>query len=200
MPHYDTLNYYLERLSPECLSGLRKKMVYSLIRGKAFYKHRLLNKYWRIILDGTGLFYFSERHCENCLCVKRKVDDGSTRNFYYHKVLEAKIVISNSVVISLGTEFIEGEQENISKQDCELNAGKRLLQRIKKEYPRLPISIQGDALYATEPIMKICREYNWKYIFTQKETRQRLLEENYQLLEEGKEKIVFETIYNGIIN
>ena len=26
MPHYDTLNYYLERLSPECLSGVRKKM------------------------------------------------------------------------------------------------------------------------------------------------------------------------------
>ena len=25
MPHYDTLNYYLERLSPECLSDLRKK-------------------------------------------------------------------------------------------------------------------------------------------------------------------------------
>lgn len=44
IPHYDTLNYYLERLSPECLSVLRKKMVYSLIRGKAFYKNRLLNK------------------------------------------------------------------------------------------------------------------------------------------------------------
>ena len=36
MPHYDTLNYYLEKLSPECLSGLRKKMVTSLIRGKYF--------------------------------------------------------------------------------------------------------------------------------------------------------------------
>ena len=32
MPHYDTLNYYLERLSPECLSELRKKMIVSLIR------------------------------------------------------------------------------------------------------------------------------------------------------------------------
>ena len=34
MSHYDTLNYYLERLSPECVSSLRKKMVTSLIRGK----------------------------------------------------------------------------------------------------------------------------------------------------------------------
>lgn len=34
MPHYDTLNNYLEKLPPESLSGLRKKMVTSLIRGK----------------------------------------------------------------------------------------------------------------------------------------------------------------------
>lgn len=50
VPHYDTLNYYLERLSPECLSELRKKMVTSLIRGKQFYRSRLLGKYWRVTL------------------------------------------------------------------------------------------------------------------------------------------------------
>ncbi|MBC8585818.1 hypothetical protein [Youxingia wuxianensis] len=31
IPHYDTLNFYLERLSPDCLSDLRKKMVTNLI-------------------------------------------------------------------------------------------------------------------------------------------------------------------------
>lgn len=55
--HYDTLNYYLEELSPECLSELRKKMVTVLIRGKQFYCARLLGKYWRVILDGTGMAY-----------------------------------------------------------------------------------------------------------------------------------------------
>ena len=47
MPHYDTLNYYLERLSSDCLSDLRKKMVTSLIRGKQFNRYRLLGKYER---------------------------------------------------------------------------------------------------------------------------------------------------------
>ena len=92
MPHYDTLNYYLEKLSPECLSGLRKKMVTALIRGKQFNKNRLLGKYWRVILDGTGLFYFKEKHCENCLCTVRTGEDGKKTKLYYHKVLEAKIV------------------------------------------------------------------------------------------------------------
>lgn len=57
MPHCDTLNYYLEKLSPSCLSDLRRRMMKSLIRNKSFYKGRLLGKYWRVIIDGTGLFY-----------------------------------------------------------------------------------------------------------------------------------------------
>lgn len=191
MPHYDTLNYYLERLSPECLSELRRKMVTSLIRGKQFNRNRLLGKYWRVILDGTGLFCFKEKHCENCLCTERRTDDGKKEKLYYHKVLEAKIVLGDSIVISLGTEFIENEKEDVEKQDCETNAAKRLMERIKKDYPRLPICIQGDALYATEPMMKLCREkYHWAYIFTQKDTRQKLLDEGFEWIKNGGVKKV----------
>ena len=63
IPHYDTLNYYLEKLSPENLSELRKKMVKGLIKGKQFNRNRLSGKYWRIILDGTGLFYLKKTLC-----------------------------------------------------------------------------------------------------------------------------------------
>lgn len=184
MPHYDTLNYYLERLSPECLSELRKKMVKSLIRGKQFNRNRLLGKYWRVILDGTGLFCFKEKHCENCLVTTKKTEDGKSTKLYCHKVLEAKIVLSDNIIISLGTEFIENE--DVSKQDCETNAAKRLLKRMKKEYPRLPVCVQGDALYATEPMMRLCREYNWKYIFTQKDTRQKTLGESFEWIKCGE--------------
>ena len=80
MPHYDTLNNYLERLPPECLSELRQKMAASLIRGKQFNRNRLFGKYWRVILDGTGLFCFHEKHCENCLCTERRADDGKKKS------------------------------------------------------------------------------------------------------------------------
>ena len=190
MPHYDTLNYYLEKLSPECLSELRKKMVVSLIRGKQFNRNRLLGKYWRVILDGTGLFNFKEKHCENCLCTTKKTTDGKTVKMYYHKVLEAKLVLSDNVIISIGTEFIENENEDVSKQDCELNAAKRLLGKLKKEYPRLPIVIQGDALYATEPFMELCKEkYHWEYLFTQKDTRQKKLDEGFEWIKSGEDAV-----------
>lgn len=123
---------------------MRKKMVKGLIRSKAFLKNRLLGKYWPVILDGTGLFHFKEKHCDNCLVRTVTDEDGKKYKDYYHKVLEAKIIFSDSIVISLGTEFIENESENVKKQDCENAAAKRLLKRIKKQYPRLNICILGD--------------------------------------------------------
>ena len=56
---------------------------------------------------------------------------------------------------------MENEEETVTKNDCELNAARRLLGQIKKEYLRLPICIQGDALYTAGSIMKLCREKNW---------------------------------------
>lgn len=47
-------------------------------------------------------------------------------------------MLSENVIISIGTEFIENENEEVSKQDCELNAAKRLLERIKKNIQDYP--------------------------------------------------------------
>lgn len=188
MPHSDTLNYYLEKLSPECLAEVRKKMIKSLIRKKSFNRSRLQGKYWRVIIDGTGLFYFKEKHCENCLVTTvTHEEDGKIikSKRYFHKVLEAKLVLTPDIILSLDTEFIENECEDVTKNDCEINAAKRLMERLKKDYPRLPICIQGDALYAVEPIMKICRENRWKYILTMKDGRQKVLAESYHWIQEG---------------
>ena len=190
LPDFTTLNNYLEKLSPKCLSDLRNKMVTSLIRSKAFNKNRLLGKYWVIILDGTGLFHFKEKHCENCLVTTHTDDDGTKHKHYYHKVLEAKIVLSDSIVISLGTEFIENEKEDVKKQDCENAAAKRLLERIKKEHPRLRICVLGDALYGVEPVMKICKEYGWKYIFNLKEGTQKNIVKDYDYLENDMKNVM----------
>ena len=89
MPHYDTLNNYLEELLPECLHKLRAKMVGKLICSKSFNPARIAGGYWTVILDRTGLFHFKERHCEHCLKRVRINEDGTKRIDYYHQVLEA---------------------------------------------------------------------------------------------------------------
>lgn len=184
LPDFTTLNNYLERLSPACLSDVRREMVKSLIRSKVFLKGRIQGKYWPVVLDGTGLFYFKEKHCTNCLVKTTTDEEGKKHKTYYHKVLEAKLILSESIVISLGTEFIENEREDVKKQDCENAAAKRLLERLKKEYPRLQICVQGDGLYGVEPLMKLCRKYGWKYLFTLKEGTQRNIAKDYWDLDE----------------
>ena len=185
IPHSDSLNNYLKKLSPLCLAELRRKMIKSLLRMKSFYGNRLLGKYWRIILDGTGLYCFKEKHCDNCLVTRRTMKDGKSVKVYYHKVLEAKLLLSENIVLSIDTEFIENEEENTGKQDCEINAAKRLLSRLKENYPRLPICIQADNLYETQSIMELCGKNGFRYILTHKGSRQRNLHESYRLFIES---------------
>lgn len=185
--HYDTINNFLERLDINELSNIKVGMVRSLIRNKSFYQARMPEKQWIVILDGTGLYHFCERHCENCLVKEITDKDGNKKKIYYHNVLEAKIILADNIIISLGTEFIENESEDVSKQDCEINASKRLLKRIKEKFPKLNICILGDSLYAVESIIDICKDSGWNYLLRCKEGRQKNLILDYRyVLESGE--------------
>ena len=184
IPHYDTINDVFEKIKIDELRKIQKYMVTRLIRSKMFDKYRYKNKYFQIVIDGTGIMSFKERHCNHCLKKTYNKGEEDEYSIYYHYVLEAKLVVGD-IVISLDSEFIENEKEEVEKQDCELKAFYRMVKRIKKEYPKLPIIISGDALYCVEPVMQVCRENKWEYILRLKEERLKLLGEEI----EGLEKI-----------
>jgi hypothetical protein len=115
-------------------------------------------------------------------------ETGEKKTIYYHNVLEAKIVFSDNMILSIGTEFVENEKENVSKQDCEINAFKRLALKLKKAYPRLPICILGDSLYAAESIFKVCEDFDWRYIIRFKEKRIPSISSEFELLKNMEEK------------
>lgn len=174
IPHYDTINNVFEKINIEELRKIQKYMVNRLIRSKMFDKYRFKGKYFQIVIDGTNMMKFKRRHCKNCL--KRVHNEGKENEYriYYHYVLEAKLVVGD-IVISLDSEFVENEDENVGKQDCEIKAFYRMAKRIKKEYPKLPIMITGDALYACEPVIKRCKENKWEYIIRLKKDRLKAL-------------------------
>lgn len=174
LPHYDTINKVFEKIEIEELRKIQKYMINRLIRSKMFDKYRYKGKYFQIVVDGTGIMSFKERHCKHCL--KRTYNKGAEDEYsiYYHYVLEAKLVVGD-IVISIDSEFVENEKENVEKQDCEIRAFYRMAERIKKEYPKLPIIISGDALYACEPVMELCRKNKWEYILRFKKDRLRAL-------------------------
>ena len=85
--------------------------------------------------------------------------------------LEAKIIGPNGLALSVRSETVRQYHTPKGKQDCEIEAFKRLAKKVRKMYPRLPICVVGDALYACGPVMKIFRDYNWKFILTFKQGR-----------------------------
>lgn len=168
IPHCDTINDVFENIKIEELEKIRKYMINKMIRNKMLDRYKIRDKYYHIIVDGTGLATSRKKYNKNCI-VKNKTDkNGNEYKEYSTYVLEAKLVVGE-MVFSIGSEFVENEKEKVSKQDCEINAFKRLAKKIKGEYPRLKIIIGADALYASKPIMDICKENGWKYIIRFKE-------------------------------
>ncbi len=168
IPHCDTINDVFKNIDVSEIEKIRKYMIVKMIRSKMLEKYKIRGQYYHIIVDGTGLATSKKKYNKNCL-VKNKTDKkGKEYQEYSTYVLEAKLVIGD-MVFSIGSEFVENEDENVDKQDCETKAFKRLAEKIKKEYPRLRIIISGDALYASKPVMDICKEKGWKYIIRFKE-------------------------------
>lgn len=176
LPHYDTINDVFDDLNIDELRKIQKYIVYTLIRSKMFDKFRYQAKF-QLLIDGTGLVSFNHKHCDHCLV--RKHSDG--RVSYEHHVLEAKLVF-DSFVLSIDSEFIENPNPdvvNIKKQDCEMNAFKRMAARIKKNFPKLKFIITGDALYASAPFIKLCLENNWDYIFRLKSEKLKTVNQDF---------------------
>lgn len=168
IPHCDTINDVFESVEVEEIQKIVKYMINKLIRNKMLEKYKIRDKYYHIVIDGTGLATSRKRYNKNCI-VKNKTDkNGNEYQEYSTYVLEAKL-IAGEMAFSIGSEFVENENENVSKQDCELNAFKRLAKKIKKEYPKLKIIIGADALYAAKSVIDICKENGWKYIIRFKE-------------------------------
>ncbi|MCM3056554.1 transposase, partial [Caldibacillus thermoamylovorans] len=131
-------------------------MIKKLFKKRCFESYRINGKYWGIAIDGTGIFTFDKKHCEHCLKREHKYIDKETgeekiKTIYMHHVLEAKLIVGN-MVLSVASEFIENESENVKKQDCELKAFYRLTARLKDTFKKLPICLIADSLYACENV------------------------------------------------
>ena len=178
-PDWQTVNNYLEELQTGELESVRYKMIRKLIRTKQ-YRQFTIDGAYLVIIDGTDFAFFRKKHCEHDLVKKIKnTETGEETNQYYHKALEAKVILGPDLVLSIATEFIENEDEDVTKQDCELSAGYRLLEKLKSAFPRQKFIIAGDALYAAMPFMKAVSDNKWEYIFRIKSGRQEKLTEDF---------------------
>ena len=121
-----------------------------LQRGKYLLDYQLFSGLYLCSIDGTQYFSSEDIHCSNCLTAEYK--EGSIS--YSHKVMQAAIMHPDTKqVIPLMPEEIRNT-DGSEKQDCEVNAAKRLIPKIRKAHPQLGVIINGDGLFSKQPFIK----------------------------------------------
>ena len=133
-----------------------------------------------MVLDATR---FQKAHYEINKEWLNETIEGNT--IWYLSMLELKLV-ANNMAISIMNEMIKNEvkkkenetEEEIKnksikelKQDCELNASKRMLSRFRKTYPRLLVKIIADSLYPSIGLIELCEKEKIEYIFVLKDKK-----------------------------
>jgi hypothetical protein len=169
VPCNDTLDDYLAGVGTAAIADLRASMMRRLIRMRVLDDARVQG---RLVMgmDGTGYLVFRERHCPHCL-----TRQAGERTLYCHQVLEAKAFGPAQTALSLSTEFIDNHDvptqgsEQKRKQDCELKAARRLLAKLRQDFPRLQVCLSLDALYACGAGFALGADFGLSYVIVFKE-------------------------------
>lgn len=122
--------------------------------------------YYTVAVDGSQYFSSQNLHCPYCL--QRKDKNGDVH--YYHTVVAATLVRAGSHdILPLDAEEIRNG-DGKEKQDCEINAGKRLVTRLRQEHRQLPMLVMGDDLFGHEPFIKLLRQLRYGFVLVAKPT------------------------------
>ncbi len=209
LPHKDTLINIISEIKFEELEKIQTKIIKTLIRSKMLDKYRF-NGYFYIVIDGTGLYSTRVNLGEQAITKVYNKGEENEYTLYSYYALEAKLVCGN-MTFSFATEFVENEtytDENgntyrkFDKQDCELKAAYRLLNKIKNRFPKLPIIIGGDALYLGRPFLELCDNHHFEYIIRYKETDTPTIKRNFDEIKivEGNYEYQNEIIFGELKN
>ena len=156
----------LDQLDPKCLRKMFKKIFAVAQRHKVLEPYQFLDGAYLCSIDGTGYFSSNKIHCKSC-CVKEHRNGNKS---YYHQMLCCSIVHPDKQnVVPLCPEPIQ-KTDGSKKNDCERNAGKRLLSDLKREHPHLKLIIVEDSLSSNAPHIKHIESLGYKYIIGAKPT------------------------------
>jgi len=135
-----------------------------------------------IALDGTWYFSSDKIHCDNC----SRITHNNGQITYYHSAITPVIVGPDQpYAIPLRPEFII-PQDGSTKQDCEINAGKRWLDNNAAFYNTGNDTLLGDDLYAHQPFCRRTLRNNYHFIFVCKPESHKYLYQWVHLLEPDK--------------
>lgn len=142
----------------------------ALQRGRHLELFRFSNDAYLLCLDGSGYFSSDTIHCPGCLT---KTSHGRVR--YEHQILQPVIVCPGiREVIPLAPEPI-ANTDGTKKQDCEINAAKRLIGKLRRTHPKLKLIVTGDSLYSKQPFIDSLKAAGLSFILVAKPDDHKIL-------------------------
>ena len=167
-----------------------------LQRCKWLQHFQIFDARYLITLDGSQYFSSELVKCKHCLTA---TTDGDTR--YHHDILQAAIVHPDKrQVLPLAPEFVrnsDGRNGKYHKQDCEINAGCRMLERLRADYPRMAAIIVADSLYSKQPFIERLRAARFSFLLVAQQGDHKSLYEDVEGLRRGNLLNRHHTVHRG---
>ena len=160
----DNASRQASRVATELVAQIPVRMFRELLERRLFDGVRLFDRWYVLVVDGSV-----KEKCRQGFPEGGKSSGGGAR---YRYVLQLSVIGPEGTLFPLLHEEMDLHNPQTQKEDCELKSFQRLSHRLKKEFPKLPICLVADALYACQAIVMICQQFDWKYILTLKEGRQ----------------------------
>src|SRR5713101_7227317 len=155
----------LDPVSPKWLRPVFRSVFRQLQRGKALEAMTFLDGHYLLALDGTEYFSSKTMHCVSCL--HRVHRNGSITSA--HQMLGAAIIHRDQrAVIPLRPEAIV-QHDGTDKNDCERNAAKRLVAKLRQDHPHLKFIVTEDSLSSNAPHIQTLQDQHLHYILGVKE-------------------------------
>src|SRR2546425_6659887 len=155
----------LDPVSPKWLRPVFQSVFRQLQRGKALEAMSFLDGHYLVALDGTEYFASKTIHCASCL--QRVHRNGSIT--YAHQMLGAAIIHPDlRAVIPLMPEPIM-RHDGTDKNDCERNATKRFVIKLRQDHPHLKFIVTEDSLSSNAPHIETLHNHALHYILGVKE-------------------------------
>jgi len=164
----------LDPIEPYHLLKALNLCIHKLQPTKFWKEFRVLDGRYAVIFDGFEFFRSSRKGCSHCLEFNHK--DGHVD--YAHKALA--VAFANplkKLPIPIIVEEIR-QEDGKTKQDCEMNAAKRIIPELAKQHSHMSMVIVADDLFSKLPIVKQIESSGMEYILVAKPADHQHIEEN----------------------
>jgi len=160
IPSDNQIRNLLDPVSPRHLEGCYRRIFQDLEQTEILERRRSFGNQFLLAMDGTEYFSSQKIHCEQCS--QRLLKNGKIN--YYHSALTPVIVQPGDAhVLSLEPEFIT-PQDGHEKQDCEIQAAKRWLEKHGDFYAKRGVTILGDDLFSRQPFCQVLKDKHLHFI------------------------------------